>query len=136
MTTLTIFRPATRARVNWGRWIADCPSPFCLSALALFRDQRLFVCMDCEAEGEVEWPSHPEDIEQILVMRPDPKTRNWEPHETLIDLYAENVLHGILPDAMPWVKASAPALITVGRDRIISSERFVLGGPPIRALER
>jgi hypothetical protein len=33
----------------------------------------------------------------LLRRRPEAPTRNWEPGETLEDLLAENVAHGLLP---------------------------------------
>lgn len=36
-------------------------------------------------------------IERLLMMRPIPYTRNWLPGETLTDLLAENIEHGIGP---------------------------------------
>ena len=76
----------THARANWSRWVADCPSPFCSSALQLTPGQPWFRCRDCDAVAEVVWPANPADIERLLVMRPDETTRNWEPGETLYDL--------------------------------------------------
>jgi hypothetical protein len=37
-------------------------------------------------------------VERLLTFRPDVTTRNWVPGETLHDLLAENVAHGIGPD--------------------------------------
>ena len=96
-------------RANWGRWIVDCPR--CHSALAIdpeygWRDLRsrvdhqreFFECWDCGVLGEVEWP--PEELwrgaERLLMMRPDPKNRNFDPTtEDLNDLMWENGQHGI-----------------------------------------
>jgi hypothetical protein len=38
-------------------------------------------------------------VERLLLMRPDPSTRNWWPHETLHDLMFENGAHGVFDSA-------------------------------------
>ena len=96
-------------RANWGRWIVDCPH--CSSALMIdpewgwveprsqtFHPRDFFECWDCGTRAEVEWP--PDELifsaERLLMMRPDPKTRNFDPKsETLNDLMWENGAHGI-----------------------------------------
>lgn len=96
-------------RVNWGRWIVDCPH--CSSALmidpewgwveprsTLVHDRDFFRCWDCGVSAEIEWP--PDELifsaERLLMMRPDPKTRNFDPKtETLNELMWENGAHGI-----------------------------------------
>lgn len=122
MTTVLALRNRAYARANWGRWIADCPSPFCLSALAISPRGPLadvFVCLDCGAEAEVIWPTNVREIERFLRIRPDPKTRNWEPGETLHDLLSENIAHGLY-DGLTTIQAASPVplLLTIG-DRII-----------------
>lgn len=49
---------------------------------------------------EVIWPSIDmvNGVERLLMMRPDPSTRNWHPGETLHDLMWENGEHGILDE--------------------------------------
>lgn len=104
-------------RANWGRWVADCPSPFCLSAMQVWAGQRSTACMDCESPiPELIWPADPEAIEVLLSMRPDETTRNWLPGETLSDLLMENGAHGILPRALDW---NMPTLLVTCDDMII-----------------
>jgi hypothetical protein len=83
------------ARVNWGRWIADCTR--CDSAVAFEDITNSFTCPECGMRWEVLWP--PEqlmaDISRLLLMRPHPKHRNWSTGETLIDLMTENGAHGV-----------------------------------------
>ncbi len=130
MTALVVWgtvAPAL-ARVNWGRWIADCPS--CSSALAVEPGQlRLGAPVwehdgeqwirtgfregcweqDCGARADVLWPDSGtlDGIERLLAMRPDPKNRNWEPHESLHDLMRENAERGIF--SHPVIHAAAAA---------------------------
>ena len=99
-------------RANWGRWLVDCPH--CSSALTIdsewgwydplnkkIQPRSYFRCWDCGLTAEVEWP--PDELvfsaERLLMMRPDPKTRNFDPKlETLNDLMWENGAHGIFDD--------------------------------------
>lgn len=77
-----------------GCWIIDCP--LCSGAQVVDLGAR---CVDCGLLLEPRWPA--EDlrygVERMLSMRPIVHTRNWNPGETLHDLLAENVQHGIGP---------------------------------------
>jgi hypothetical protein len=90
-------RPVMAARANWGRWICDCPA--CPAALTLQPGTPEFVCWECGSRAEILWPSEDmaRGVERLLMMRPLEQHRNWEPGETLHDLLAENVTHGIGP---------------------------------------
>lgn len=106
-----------KARVNWSRWIVDCASPICTSAMTLGDEredragnvwpglvigQSTMRCRDCGflTEG-IEWPPDPLAIETVLSWRPDEKTRNWEPGEMIADLLRENVEHGVPIPGVP-----------------------------------
>lgn len=80
------------AYVNWGRWLADCPS--CNSAEVLRVGQDTFVCSidECRFTDSVLWPASLEDIEGLLLKR-RLKNRNWVPEESLNVLRAENLFH-------------------------------------------
>jgi len=56
-----------------------------------------FECDFCGAVTEVIWPTGRiiKGVERLLMMRPDPSTRNWTPNETLSDLMVENGAHGV-----------------------------------------
>jgi hypothetical protein len=86
-----------KARAHRGIWIADC---VCRSASRLYRMQPGFICPECGARIEVEWPSEEMvyGIERLLLMRPDPLNQNWLPGETLQDLAWENGAHGVFTD--------------------------------------
>lgn len=80
MATLITFR--ARARVNHGRWIADCPRPYCANAMRLDAGQQVFQCAGeggCRMVAEVEWPADVDGIWAALEVRPVPGTRNWYP---------------------------------------------------------
>jgi len=94
------------ARVNHGRWIADCPG--CNSALVVDLSELVFMCVECaNAANDGQWfavtvPSNRKAIESELLKRPmngrnpsEAINRNWEPGETLAMLKQENTAHGI-----------------------------------------
>lgn len=101
-----------RARVNHGRWIADCPRPYCANATRLEPRQSTFHCGGdggCQLVAPVEWPPDADAIWQALLERPVPGTRNWYPHghaeavrmglphgQTEADLRAEHREHDAL----------------------------------------
>ncbi|WP_344890463.1 hypothetical protein [Actinomadura meridiana] len=102
-----------RAYHNYGRWVADCPRPFCANARRLEPGQERFWCGPeekgcCRLDCPIEWPPDAEDIDRVLKRRPVPATRNWFPSghdlavragiehgQTVADLLAENQLFGV-----------------------------------------
>jgi hypothetical protein len=97
----TAAKPTVVARVNGGRWIVDCP--FCHGAERANFTTGLFFCCECRngpvgnAFLKVAIPKEAERaaIAEALLVRPDWRTRNWRPHETIRDLHAENRAHGV-----------------------------------------
>jgi hypothetical protein len=110
------------ARVNHGRWLADCPFG-CGGSMDVSPGLTYWcgTCGNLPVGGQcvkVDWPKDLEQIEDVLILRPDKATRNWEPgklirrapyankvdkawSESLLDLAYENVEHGIpVPPAM------------------------------------
>jgi hypothetical protein len=86
-----ILTTKARAYVNHGRWIADCPFPYCANAMALEPRQGMFQCGGqggCQQLAEVEWPADPDGIWEALSKRPVPGTRNWFPTGHTIALRA------------------------------------------------
>lgn len=98
------------ARVNYGRWLVDCP--WCGSAQNASREDHRFFCVECGNNTvknvwiPVEWPPEWREIELLLGVRPIPANMNWFPgkgptvvlhpeRETLADLQAENIEHGV-----------------------------------------
>jgi hypothetical protein len=75
---MTLITNRARAYVNWGRWVADCPTG-CGGALQLNPGMATFACVECKAISEIEWPPHADDIMSALEERPAPKNRNWFP---------------------------------------------------------
>jgi hypothetical protein len=102
---------------NWGAWKVWCSNPWCDAAMQVYQGQNLVTCLECETTmGPLIWPNDPEGIEALLMLRPA-KLRNWHPGETLHDLLAENVAHGILP---PDPDRSQMLMTVSDDDRIIS----------------
>lgn len=88
------------ARVNAGRWIADCE---CGGAEYVDDQVRVFMCAACfnRADGSV-WrrvifPASParRAIEAVLLARPDAVTRHWDVSMRVRDLERENAEHGL-----------------------------------------
>lgn len=103
----------TVARVEDGRWIAECP--FCASAQVVSPLDPRYLCAGPDgcananvrgAYASVIFPSEKtrDQLEAVLLERPDRLTRNWMPRESVSDLVAENV-------AMLTVEPAAPDLI-------------------------
>lgn len=99
--------------LNHGRWVAQCPRPYCTNAEAFGRvlpgdgqpgglrsdhfECRAGIYGGCGLRCGVDWPSHIVEIEALTMSRPAPVTRNWRPGESLADLMRENVENGLVP---------------------------------------
>jgi len=91
-----------RARVNHGRWIADCPRRHCANAMRLEPGQPAFHCGGeggCRMVAPVEWPPNADDIWQTLLERPVPATRNWYP-DGHVEAIRLGYPHGQTPDEL------------------------------------
>lgn len=92
---------ALDARVDAGRWIAECPDCHDAQYVWTAEAHPLFLCVTCfNATVGRRWrpvliPSERAAIEAALEPRPMPHNRNWTPGETVADLRAENRQHGI-----------------------------------------
>ena len=90
---------ALHAEANHGRWIVVCPD--CAGAQFACPDDRRFMCNECAnaAVGgfwrPVIWPKERAKIDELLMLRPDPKTRHWVPGESVANLKAENKANGV-----------------------------------------
>jgi hypothetical protein len=99
-------------RVNGGNWIASCdcggrglPAP----GGVVFVETPLVWCLRCLNGGTgrgwrpvvVPREGEREQIERILLCRPNVADQNWEPAESVADLLAQNVAHG---DPVPEVR--------------------------------
>jgi hypothetical protein len=91
---IRVTRGVVFAVVNWGGWVANCTTRFCMDARLVYPG-RPFECSVCGLVADVAWPEEQREIEALLMLRPDPKTRNWSPPETPVDLAFENMAHGI-----------------------------------------
>lgn len=86
---------SAHARVNWGRWVADCPDSACFAAEAVMPGMARAHCAECDRPYEVRWPTERAEIDRVLSLRPVPATRNWFPGETVAQLVAENMEHKV-----------------------------------------
>lgn len=102
---LSITETPTRPYCEWGLWVARCPQEWCLGAdhygpgpntgrIGGLRDDR-FTCPRCGTAVPVAWPTDRNAIMHVLMQRPMPETRNWQPGESVLDLIIENATHGI-----------------------------------------
>lgn len=93
----TLDAPPAVANVNSGRWIVPCP--FCAGAEYVNFDDLRFFCCECRnaAAGHhplaVTLPVEREQIEALLLERPEMVQQNWLPPETLQDLTDENAVY-------------------------------------------
>ena len=94
--------PQYDARINWGRWIVDCPN--CNAALDATPTETIALCVECEAEWfEIIFPplTRRNSIERALLKRPGNRAgtvfghSNWYPGESIASLERENQRMGI-----------------------------------------
>lgn len=78
------------AYLNHDRWVADCP---CNGAELVAPGEEM-LCGSCGARHRVKFPKHRKDIEAALEKRAA-LYRNWHPDETVEELIAQNIEHGV-----------------------------------------
>lgn len=133
MLTLT-DEPAV-AYLERGLWIARCPQAWCVGIdhhgpgpntgrIGGLGDTT-FRCPRCGVVADVVWPPNIDDLMHVLMQRPMPETRNWQPGETLEELVVENALHGVGLDAV-----AAGVRFTDGR----LTDRLALAGQTLHAI--
>lgn len=111
------------AYANYGRWVIDCPRPWCTNAMQVRRGQMQFECLgpdSCGWTSPIIWPPDPDAIEVILAARPANPVRNWLVGETLAQLIEENAAHGFLPKE--WtapIEAGSAAAIMIALDEVV-----------------
>ena len=77
------------ARLDWGRWVADCPSPYCTNAMMLEPGQQEFRCRflidpqrqaygGCGASAPIEWPADAAGVQAGQAGKPEAE-QNWRP---------------------------------------------------------
>lgn len=77
------------ARLDWGRWVADCPAPHCTNAMMLDLGQKEFACRflidpqrqaygGCGTTAPIEWPSDAAGIQGKRSGKPESE-QNWRP---------------------------------------------------------
>ncbi len=96
--------PRAVAYVDKGNWWARCPSGACCGIEYIDPDVGLFFCCSCY---NVEWGGAPlfvdfpdvttrTEIERLLLARPNHINRNWRPGDSLTDIEADNIAHGVM----------------------------------------
>ena len=89
------------AYINEGRWIVDCVAMTmqdvrCRNGCATAPAWGVACCFSCGAiYRDLTFPAGADAIVRTLARRPELATQNWRPEETLADLEAENMAHGV-----------------------------------------
>jgi len=83
---------AYTARVEHGRWIADC---VCRAGLVVDPEWLEAGCLGCGRWGPLVVPEFWRQIEAVLDQRPLREHQNWFPAESLQALADENAAHGL-----------------------------------------
>lgn len=84
------LRP-TKARINHGRWIADCV--WCGGGMLTRPDWGVAFCATCGARyhyKRVKFPRDPQSFERPLLVRVRRDQQNWDDRQTVEDLELEN----------------------------------------------
>lgn len=134
-TLIRAIHAQVPVRAHRGMWIVDCPR--CPNAMLADQSPPI-ECRNCGTRFEAVWPS-PEmiqGVERLLLMRPDPLTRNWYPEETLTQLVWENGLHGIFDNLENTIGLQIPGtcLLSVEEDRISTDALPVTGRETLREI--
>jgi hypothetical protein len=79
------------ARVEHGRWIANCP---CYSGVLVNPEWPKAGCLECGRWWPVVFPQNWRDIEDVLLARPRASQRGWI-GESIEKLEDENRAHGV-----------------------------------------
>lgn len=78
------------AHYNWGRWIVECT---CGAGL-LVTGTGVCRCRECGLRHQVSLPVERREVERLCAKRA-PANRNWLPGESVANLIAENIMHGV-----------------------------------------
>jgi hypothetical protein len=69
-------------RISAGTWVFSCPDCGSNHWSVATPELPTAVCSSCSGEFPARFPGHRAEIEQLLLARPDPDKRNWQPGET------------------------------------------------------
>lgn len=87
----------TKARVNHGRWIADCV--WCGTGMLTRPEWGVAYCGECGARyrvGRVIFPADVRGLERALLVRVRRDQQNWDDRQTIDDLELENRMPEVL----------------------------------------
>lgn len=101
----------TNAMIFGGNWVVGCPTCKSVVQFTDISDKRFFctICFNAVIDNQwlrVVWPDNYRDIEEPLLVRPNPATRNWLPYETVEQLWTENLSNGIPDTRKPMLSAA------------------------------
>lgn len=92
------FENTAVSYINFGRWVADCPAG-CGNAFALQKGETLVHCTSCKNIAPVRWPSHADELWEVLLQRPLERTRNWFPKNHPLAVMSGST-HGETPEEL------------------------------------
>lgn len=91
---VTVNRVELAARINHGRWLADCP--VCEVGALTRPDWGVACCISCGTiYPNIKFPDDVEVITRLLLAREKRITQSWIPTETAEDLFLENMEHEV-----------------------------------------
>lgn len=106
------------ARVEHGRWIADCP---CGAGIAVHPQWTEAGCLECGRWWPVMVPRDWDDIEAVLLARPKAVNRGWLPGETATVLREENITRG-LPEVIATSRPQRQIIADDAVDAVVVSQ--------------
>jgi hypothetical protein len=92
---------SVQAHIIEGKWMAYCPDPDCMGAMAVSLDEPIMFCVDCANVKNDHHPfnleiKHREVLEDLMARRVDPRTRNYLRGESVMGLMLEQIHKGEL----------------------------------------
>lgn len=89
--------PPLHAWIASSNWVVTCD--VCREQIVIDFGEIYFCpnCLNVPHNGKarmVVFPENRDEIERILLLRPNPSVRTWYPHETVDDLRLQNIEHG------------------------------------------
>lgn len=118
------------ARLDTGRWIADCDNEACGGAELVNRADPTFYCLSCfnyahgYAMTRVVFPDNADEIEEVLLTRPHTDFMSWFPGDTIDDLINGGPFHRSWTAPRTWTTGeivTASILNTHVRDNLLET---------------
>ena len=94
-------RGKVQAYIHNDAWVAYCPDITCTGIIIVDEEDPVMFCVDCHNALNNKHPysiefKNKNEVEHLMSLRKNPRTRNWLPGETIEDLMLEQERHGEL----------------------------------------